>query len=228
MKKQYYIQTSDGSSIGPFKQKIDADAQLNQYENASVVELYQLSKKEKRIRCTPKGLVLLPFILIVFMFSFNMMRPSDTNEISANQAENWIPKPAILEMHSVSNIPFLGINDFRVYGEIHYEYKGKKYTSSEMGSYSNDDVRSLLDIKNNISNWTRYHELDEGGLYPLHQKVTCYVNPDNPEEAVLFRNKNTFNKNYVHLIFISIVLIIMILLYKKQIFLKKLDDSQIL
>ena len=228
MKKQYYIQTSDGASIGPFKQKIDADAQLNQYENASVVELYQLSKKEKRLRCAPKGLVLLPIILLVFLLALNIMGSSYSNEISASQAENWVPKPAILEIHSVNDASLLGINNYKIYGEFIYEYKGSKYTSFEMGSYSNDDVRSLLDIKNNISNWAMPHELDGGGLYPLRQKVTCYVNPDNPEKAVLFRNKYVFNMYYVPMIFISIMFIIMILSYRKYKFLKKLDDSQIL
>jgi hypothetical protein len=95
-------------------------------------------------------------------------------------AQSWAPTPArLLKAEARENSDSDGGTTYRAVAEYRYEFGDKTYESDRVavhagsdniGSYQRDRARELVQLKN------------------AGKPITCYVNPDNPSEAILFRD----------------------------------------
>lgn len=96
----------------------------------------------------------------------------------AYQAQSWQPVEATI-VH-VEQVISRGDDSttYGVEGQYQYEYNGQRYTSNQLNFYSGTD---------NIGNYQQdlYRKLDR--VKSNQQTITAYINPDNPNEAVLDR-----------------------------------------
>lgn len=108
------------------------------------------------------------FVLLGLFFGFNIfLKPVS----EANRAKDWVERECIIEF---MNFKETGIGPgSKTYTDVlySYEFDGKKYESDvyELGtSFSNLKQRS-------------------GIMYSAGEKAICFVNPDNPAEAVMVK-----------------------------------------
>jgi hypothetical protein len=94
--------------------------------------------------------------------------------------QSWVPTPAeLLKAEARENHGSDGGTTYRAVAEYRYEFAGKTYDndrvtihsgSDNIGTYQRDRGRELVQLKND------------------GKPVTCYVNPESPSEAILFRD----------------------------------------
>jgi hypothetical protein len=94
--------------------------------------------------------------------------------------QSWAPTPAtLLKAEAREDSDSDGGTTYRAVAEYRYEFGGKAYESDRVavhagsdniGSYQRDRARELMQLKN------------------AGKPITCYVNPDDPAEAILFRD----------------------------------------
>lgn len=93
------------------------------------------------------------------------------SEIKKNEqislAQSWKPAAAYFKegMAHITNKS----NHVKI--SYSYDYQGKHYESTNVGWYSKDELKKTFDSAKHSN-----------------RMITCYVNPDNPSEAVIFRN----------------------------------------
>ena len=92
------------------------------------------------------------------------------------ESQNWIETPClILKSHLITNSDSEG-DTYRPAISYSYEYEGKKYESN------------LVDFSGSGSSNDRVGENESVEAYPQGTTRKCYVNPENPSEAVLIRD----------------------------------------
>ena len=77
--------------------------------------------------------------------------------------------------HHLNAIPVGETSYFGLSGTFTYEYKGETYTGTRIGNHTDADIKDLM------INDTEY------SCRP--RAMTCYVNPNNPQEACLFNTR---------------------------------------
>lgn len=183
MKKRYYINTQSGEKLGPFKNKDEATAQQLNHKESTLTEYFELNKRETKLRSYSPWLHTFAttfsfvgmFVVIslgLFLIWYGWAKTEETKD--------WVASPAYLiidnieeETHSALFIP--RESELKIYGKFSYAVGEQEYSSTDMGLYTDEDINTLKD------------PLDTRA-YLGELVTTCYVNPNNPEEAVLFNN----------------------------------------
>lgn len=185
MKTLYFIKTPSGEKIGPYRSKNEADSQLYAHEGACTAEYYQLDKREQRIRnINPKlhsfatiftiaGMLVI-IALGIFLIWFGYARQE--------RLKGWVETSALLCIDSIEEEEQTFFSTRKINGCFYYDVAGEAYMSTNMGNYTDDDVDTV--------------ETGEPDYYLEDEVVTCYVNPNNPEEAVLFNNPEASKPMY--------------------------------
>lgn len=99
------------------------------------------------------------------------------------RVQTWVETPALLEHAQVQeNTDSDGDTTYRLDAAYTYDFAGQTHRSEWVGLQTGSD---------NIGSWhhDRYAEL--APYYEQGQPFRCYVNPDNPAEAILFRDLRT-------------------------------------
>lgn len=170
MEKEYYVisgSENEPEIIGNYQTREDAEKALLNFPGAGrITEIFRFSESDVQL-CARESLVFwvrrLVFVVIGCFLLFHGIKycfEEDKN--------NWDRVPAVLNIEKISQGRVL----WTISGSFSYQYPegGNSYTSSDMGRYRAGDVKALT----------------EGDKYRSIQFVTCWVNPDKPEEAVLF------------------------------------------
>ncbi len=178
MNIEYYIVHNGTDKVdGPYAYQFEAEKLLNKYPGAKMVPVYCFDKEEEKLR--KRG----PFthficVVISLLMLCGMIGGAGyficSSYQKANAVKNWKATPALLTISNITETKHEGaISELSLRGSFVYEVGGEEHMSADMGVYENQDVRALMSF---------------GDEYQVVQNVTCYVNPDNPEEAVLFNN----------------------------------------
>ena len=226
MKTLYYIKTKSGEKLGPYKSKHEAEAQLSTHEGACTAEYYQLSKREHRIRnINPK---LLSFVTVFYIAGMLVVISMGIFLIWFGYARNeevkdWVATPASLSIESIEEAEHTYValpiySEKTLKGSFYYEVEGECYISEDMGLYTDDDINAFMN--------------NEDGTYAVELETTCYVNPSNPEQAVLFKNPENSKQMYNMGAFVIgcgiLVLISSIITGRRRKRLMSLSEEQIL
>ena len=178
MNTEYYIaHKGKGKVAGPFATQDEAENNLSKYPDGELVPVYNLTADEVKLRerssLAHAFRVTFFVLLLCGIIGWAIYGISQTYQ-KYNTAKDWIPTPAGLTINNIHKTLYHGtVTEARLSGSFVYEVGGKEFTSSDMGVYEKEDVMALMED-------TEY--------YLVNQNVTCYVNPENPEEAVLFNN----------------------------------------
>lgn len=96
------------------------------------------------------------------------------------RVQSWVETPAMVQQAQVAeNRDSDGDTTYRLDATFAYEYDGRSYVSDWVGLQTGSD---------NIGSWhhDRYAEL--APYYEQGQPFRCFVNPEDPSEAILFRD----------------------------------------
>lgn len=178
MNTEYYIANNGENKVaGPFYSKLEAEAKRREYPGSVIVPVYNLTEEEVKLR--ERGPIAhffwltISVLLLCGIMGWAGYSCYQTYQ-KCNTVKDWVATPASLTISNITeDEQYFAITEWRLRGSFDYEIDGQKYTSYDMGVYENENVKALMyDAKN----------------YKVYQNVTCYVNPANPEEAVLFNN----------------------------------------
>lgn len=178
MKTEYYIvHKGAGKVAGPFSTQDEAENNLGKYPEGKLFPVYNLTEEEAQLRerspLAHAFRVTFFVLLLCGIIGWAIYGIFQTYE-KYNTTKNWVPTPACLTIDNIHKTLYNGtVTEAKVTGSFVYEVGGKEYTSSAMGVYEKEDVLAFMED-------TEY--------YRVEQSVTCYVNPANPEDAVLFNN----------------------------------------
>lgn len=226
MEKEYYIHIQPaGTYIGPYESQ--EAAQNAMQENAQLMkenevygeihELYSITEKEALLHQVGLFYWLKRIIWAALCGYFVHSGITDVWKIwtdSANK-DTWHQVPATLAIEYIKETKRKGLSTWEMSGEFTYQYpeSGQTYTSTNMGNYDADDVKSFMVDKEN------YHVL---------HNTHCLVNPEKPEEAALFHHDRTWSMFYPY-IFILLLgcsgLICTALSISKKLLLMKLNKQ---
>ena len=187
MNTEYYIaHKGKGKVAGPFATQYEAENNLSKYPDGELVPVYNLTADEVKLRnrgpLAHSFWVTISLLLLCCIIGGAGYGIFHTYQ-KYNTAKDWIPTPAGLTIDNIHKTLYNGtVTEASMSGSFVYEVDGKEYTSSDMGVYEKEDVLAFM---------------EDTESYLVHQSVTCYVNPVNPEEAVLFNNTEGGNVTYV-------------------------------
>lgn len=91
-------------------------------------------------------------------------------------SNSWVETPCVITKSQLKTNTDSDGTSYRPDISYTYEYEGEKYESK------------LVDFSGNISSNDRVGEMESVEAYPTGSTRKCYVNPDNPAEAVLVRD----------------------------------------
>lgn len=178
MNTEYYIANKGANKVaGPFYSQFEAEAKLREYPGGEIVPVYNLTEEEVKLR--ERGPIAHFFWMTISVLllcgimgwcGYSCYRTYQ----KCSTVKNWVATPASLTISNITEEKqYFVATEWTLSGAFEYEVGGQKYTSYDMGVYENGNVKALM-----------YDEIN----YKVHQNVTCYVNPANPEDAVLFNN----------------------------------------
>lgn len=207
MKQEFYVSIpSENTSIGPFDTQQAADvARLEKHAEGNIIEIYRLTDKEKAIavggckywfkRLRWDMFFIMSFIGSFFYIFFEYLAISDKS--------TWVEVPAKLRIEELSvktktsrnNLQFDNTGDWYIKGSLEYTYPegGPTYISRDMGNFRGTDAKKFA-IFPNTHRWEFLFDAPEQaptikspfGEYQEEQMTTCLVNPEKPQQAVLF------------------------------------------
>lgn len=145
-----------------------------------------LSLKDKVIKITIISFVsVISLIALFWIFIYPLYK--------IKQVQNWVPVKAIV--NNVSATQFTKHSTLEI--QYSYTYKGINYTSNQY----------------NIGGTVGFEPNNIAAKYPKGKKFTCFVNPDNPSEAIVSKEASD-NFFLVSLLFLGGI-IVLIRLNKK-------------
>lgn len=206
MKQEFYVSIpSENTSIGPFDTQQAADvARLEKHAEGNIIEIYRLTDKEKAIavdgckywfkRLRWDMFFIMSFIGSFFYIFFEYLAISDKS--------TWVEVPAKLRIEELSvktktsrnNLHFDDTGDWYIKGSMEYTYPegGPTYISRDMGNFRGTDAKKFAIFPNRYP-WQFSFDAPEQAPtieYPFEyqeeQMTTCLVNPEKPQQAVLF------------------------------------------
>jgi hypothetical protein len=97
-----------------------------------------------------------------------------------SQVQDWIATPAtLLEAKLEQNHDSDGGTTYRVLARYRYQVNGNVYESRRVAVHESSD---------NVGSYNRDHGRQLEGALRNRRPITCYVNPDDPTEAILYRD----------------------------------------
>lgn len=214
MKQEFYVSLpSENASLGPFDTRQAADeARQEKHPEGNIIEIFRLTDKEKAIagggikywfkRLRWDLFFLMSFIGSFFYIFFEYLAISDKS--------TWVEVPAKLRIEELSvktkssrnNIQFDNTGEWYIKGSLEYTYPegGPTYISRDMGNFRGTDAKKFAIFPNMHLLNLNLDYLGKGpastykpvktSSYPFEyqgeQMTTCLVNPENPQQAVLF------------------------------------------
>lgn len=209
MKQEFYVSIpSENTSIGPFDTQQAAEvARLEKHAEGNIIEIYRLTDKEKAIavggckywfkRLRWDIFFLMSFIGSFFYIFFGYLAISDKS--------TWVEVPAKLRIEELSvktksstiNLQADNTGYWYIKGSLEYTYPegGSTYISRDMGNFRGTDAKKFAIFPNRhpSGGWQFLFGVPEQAptiKYPFEyqeeQMTTCLVNPEKPQQAVLF------------------------------------------
>ncbi|MBQ8517051.1 MAG: DUF3592 domain-containing protein [Akkermansia sp.] len=188
MKKLYAIVSPDCEIVyPPVYSEQEVYLALPHYPGGRVVEICQLNSRESYLRSMGpfrlflQMLIFLPICAALILFPLYGIYDEYSDYLTVN---DWERVPAMFvptkitkhtTQHHLNAIPVGETSHLELIGSFTYEYKGETYTGTRIGNHTDADIKALM------VNDTQYETRP--------REMTCYVNPDNPQEACLFNSR---------------------------------------